>query len=251
MNSLQKGSYKVIPGSSFSKNSNGLLSIKYNFIPESVDPSRRGVLEKAQEAYRLRLPSTFDDDRPHIFEGSCQRARNVDCVLIFNAKTKTFTLEHIDEIARLNALRNPKVSKTVPSNAITQSDNSQISESKSTSQSAVTTNSTRRKEKELEASKDGKIKPSSSNTRYPAMSSKGPITTDTNDEPDMEVMELDDFAKELELGFDQEFNSIDDSSTVSQTASKPISLRGLSSQERDYASSAQAEGISSASEDED
>lgn len=30
-----------------------------NFIPESVDPSRRGVLEKAQEAYRLRLPSTF------------------------------------------------------------------------------------------------------------------------------------------------------------------------------------------------
>lgn len=67
----------------------------------------------------------------------------------------------------------------------------------------------------------------------------------------MEVMELDDFAKELELGFDQEFNSIDDPSTVSQTASKPISLRGLSSQERDYASSAQAEGISSASEDED
>ncbi|WBW73221.1 RNA polymerase II transcription elongation factor Eaf1 [Schizosaccharomyces osmophilus] len=273
MNSLQKGSYPIFPGSSFLNESNGLVSVKYNFKPESVDRSRKGDMEKIQDTYRLNVPSTLEDGRPHVFEGSGQQARNVDCVLVYNPKNKTFTIEQMDEIIRVHALRNggraaTNIAPQQPSEPMTKglafptvpSSTSASSTTKEPSHAAASaadkgsnpktqsqTSSQRSVPAFAMSAKDAAIRSSSNSARD---SDTIEIGSGTEGEAD-DVLELDDFAKELELGLDQELGrNPEDKQTL--IAGKPISLRDLSRQEEESgrASATSYDAVSSASEDE-
>ncbi|EPY52136.1 RNA polymerase II transcription elongation factor SpEAF [Schizosaccharomyces cryophilus OY26] len=268
MNSLQKGSYPILPGSSFLNNSNGLVSVKYNFKPESVDRSRKGDMKKIQDTYQLNVPSTLEDGRPHVFEGSGQHARNVDCVLVYNPKNKTFTIEQMDEIIRVHALRNggravansapqqppepmtqgmafPSVSSSVPSSIKETPNTAGLTTNKGPNQSSHPQTSSRRSIPAFALSaKNAETRPNSTSTRDFEIIE---IESGAEGEAD-DVLELDDFAKELELGLDQELGSNPEEKNSSATG-KPISLRDLSMQEGGQPSASPHDALSSASEE--
>ncbi|EPX70880.1 RNA polymerase II transcription elongation factor SpEAF [Schizosaccharomyces octosporus yFS286] len=274
MNCLQKGSYPILPGSSFLNKSNGLVSVKYNFKPESVDRSRKGGMEKSQDTYRLTLPSTLEHGRPHVFEGSGQQARNVDCVLVYNPKNKTFTIEQMDEIIRVHALRNGgrAIANTAPQQPpepMTKglafpTVSSSTSNSLATGEPSHATGSAADEGFNLipprtEGSNQRSVpafamsaKKATVHSRPNPVRNSDIIDIGSGTERETEdVLELDDFAKELELGLDQELgkNSEDRQSFI---AGKPISLRDLSRQEEESgrAAATSYEAVSSASEDE-
>ncbi|EIW61799.1 uncharacterized protein TRAVEDRAFT_44622 [Trametes versicolor FP-101664 SS1] len=77
-------------------------SFRYNFKPESVDPTKPGSIEikKAKEeggpsSVNVTRPSTQNETGVN-YVGQERSARDVDCVLIYDEELQTFTLEKIE-----------------------------------------------------------------------------------------------------------------------------------------------------------
>ncbi|OJT13391.1 hypothetical protein TRAPUB_10157 [Trametes pubescens] len=81
-------------------------SFRYNFKPESVDPTKPGSIEiKAKEeeghsSVRVTRPSTQNETGVN-YVGSGRPAKDVDCVLIYDEELQTFTLEKIETLLTL------------------------------------------------------------------------------------------------------------------------------------------------------
>ncbi|KAG1753172.1 RNA polymerase II transcription elongation factor-domain-containing protein [Suillus lakei] len=74
-------------------------SFRYNFKPESIEPSRSGTIEvkrgKDSTSVTLERPSTQAGEN-HLFKGAEQPIKEYDCVLIYDEELGTFTLEKIE-----------------------------------------------------------------------------------------------------------------------------------------------------------
>ncbi|KAG2148022.1 RNA polymerase II transcription elongation factor-domain-containing protein [Suillus clintonianus] len=74
-------------------------SFRYNFKPESIEPSRSGTVEvkrgKDSTSVSLERPSTQAGEN-HLFKGAEQPVKEYDCVLIYDEELGTFTLEKIE-----------------------------------------------------------------------------------------------------------------------------------------------------------
>ncbi|KAG1739850.1 RNA polymerase II transcription elongation factor-domain-containing protein [Suillus paluster] len=74
-------------------------SFRYNFKPESIEPSRSGTVEvkrgKDSTSVILERPSTQAGEN-HLFKGSEQPVKEYDCVLIYDEELGTFTLEKVE-----------------------------------------------------------------------------------------------------------------------------------------------------------
>ncbi|OZJ06839.1 hypothetical protein BZG36_00185 [Bifiguratus adelaidae] len=67
-------------------------SIRYNFRPESIDTTKPGVLKETDQACVIELPSKEGGDTIP-YEGDIESGRDIDCLLIYDEETQTFTLE--------------------------------------------------------------------------------------------------------------------------------------------------------------
>lgn len=74
-------------------------SFRYNFKPESIEPSRSGTIEvkrgKDLTSVTLERPSTQAGEN-HLFKGAEQQVKEYDCVLIYDEELGTFTLEKVE-----------------------------------------------------------------------------------------------------------------------------------------------------------
>ncbi|KAI0662967.1 RNA polymerase II transcription elongation factor-domain-containing protein [Cubamyces menziesii] len=77
-------------------------SIRYNFKPESVDPTKPGTIEVnkpkdegGSAQVHIVRPSTQNENGVHFIGGETPQ-REFDCVLIFDEELGTFTLEKLD-----------------------------------------------------------------------------------------------------------------------------------------------------------
>ncbi|KAG1858236.1 RNA polymerase II transcription elongation factor-domain-containing protein [Suillus tomentosus] len=74
-------------------------SFRYNFKPESIEPSRSGTVEvkrgKDSTSVTLERPSTQPGEN-HLFKGGEQPVKEYDCVLIYDEELGTFTLEKVE-----------------------------------------------------------------------------------------------------------------------------------------------------------
>lgn len=106
MNLQEKTEYDIQLGRSFN-GSKGLVSLRYNFKPDSVDCKKEGQLYGGPDEYTLELPGTSGDT--HIFKGAKQPCKPVDALLLYDSNTKSFTLERLDSVCRLSQSRNRKL----------------------------------------------------------------------------------------------------------------------------------------------
>jgi hypothetical protein len=74
-------------------------SFRYNFKPESIEPSRSGTVEvkrgKDSTSVTLERPSTQAGEN-HLYKGAEQPVKEYDCVLIYDEELGTFTLEKVE-----------------------------------------------------------------------------------------------------------------------------------------------------------
>lgn len=74
-------------------------SFRYNFKPESIEPSRSGTIEvkrgKDSTNITLERPSIQAGEN-HLFKGVEQSVKEYDCVLIYDEELGTFTLEKVE-----------------------------------------------------------------------------------------------------------------------------------------------------------
>lgn len=71
---------------------------KYNFMPESVDVGKPGVVELTRKdftAVRMERASQQSDE-VHVFRGKEEPAKEVECVLVFDPESGMYTLEKLD-----------------------------------------------------------------------------------------------------------------------------------------------------------
>ncbi|KIP09857.1 hypothetical protein PHLGIDRAFT_11697 [Phlebiopsis gigantea 11061_1 CR5-6] len=73
-----------------------------SFKPSTVDITKPGAVEfhKHEETriVKVERPSTHTNDETHLFNGRDIPTKDIDCILIFDEDTKTFTLEKVDSI---------------------------------------------------------------------------------------------------------------------------------------------------------
>lgn len=76
-----------------------------NFKPDSIDYTIDGQFQvKSDHNVRLDMPSQQGD--VHTFSGPQQAAKDVECILIYDEETQTYTLEKLDSVVRLSVHRN-------------------------------------------------------------------------------------------------------------------------------------------------
>ncbi|KAL5530437.1 hypothetical protein ACEPAF_6695 [Sanghuangporus sanghuang] len=82
---------KAMPTSNF-------YQFKYNFMPESVDTSKPGVVElTTKDITHVRVErASQQSDEVHVFRGKEEPAKEVECVLIFDPESGLYTLEKLD-----------------------------------------------------------------------------------------------------------------------------------------------------------
>ncbi|KDQ65014.1 hypothetical protein JAAARDRAFT_28677 [Jaapia argillacea MUCL 33604] len=92
------GAAKRIPDRNFH-------SCRYNFKPESIDPSKTGSIEvkkgKDNTSVTVERASTQAGEN-HIFVGAELPAKEWECVLIYDEELGRFTLEKLDSYVQLN-----------------------------------------------------------------------------------------------------------------------------------------------------
>ncbi|KAI0079722.1 hypothetical protein K474DRAFT_558789 [Panus rudis PR-1116 ss-1] len=81
-------------------------SFRYNFVPESVDPTKPGNIEihRGKDSITkvsVERASTLTSDGGHLFVGQEQPAKEWECVLIFDEEQGKFTLEKLDSFVNL------------------------------------------------------------------------------------------------------------------------------------------------------
>ncbi|ETW84529.1 hypothetical protein HETIRDRAFT_473198 [Heterobasidion irregulare TC 32-1] len=83
-------------------------SFRYNFKPESIDPTKPGTIEVQQgkegTGVRVERP-TSQLNEAHEFEGDEKPAKDFECVLIYDPGMGTYTLEKLDSLISLNHKR--------------------------------------------------------------------------------------------------------------------------------------------------
>ncbi|KAI0052595.1 hypothetical protein FA95DRAFT_1241971 [Auriscalpium vulgare] len=80
-------------------------SFRYNFKPESIDPTKPGTVEvkKVQEKTTVRVERpTAVPNLAQVFYGEQRPTKEFDCILIYDEDLGTFTLEKLDSYANLN-----------------------------------------------------------------------------------------------------------------------------------------------------
>ncbi|KAI0775429.1 RNA polymerase II transcription elongation factor-domain-containing protein [Irpex lacteus] len=80
-------------------------SLRYNFIPPSVDSRKPGTIEvrKGQDTTSVTVEraNSQTEEGGHIFVGAETTAKEVECVLIYDEVLQSFTLEKLDSYVNL------------------------------------------------------------------------------------------------------------------------------------------------------
>ncbi|KZT27058.1 hypothetical protein NEOLEDRAFT_1131584 [Neolentinus lepideus HHB14362 ss-1] len=74
---------------------------RYNFKPESIDLTRPGTIEVKKGSVTVERGSTLSGES-HLFQGSEQPAKELECVLIYDEELGRFTLEKLDSLVTLH-----------------------------------------------------------------------------------------------------------------------------------------------------
>ncbi|KAH8094763.1 RNA polymerase II transcription elongation factor-domain-containing protein [Phellopilus nigrolimitatus] len=72
---------------------------RYNFMPESVDNTKPGVVEVTQSTDITNVRAeraSVQPDEVHIFRGKEEPSKEIECVLIYDEESGMFTLEKLD-----------------------------------------------------------------------------------------------------------------------------------------------------------
>ncbi|KDR74480.1 hypothetical protein GALMADRAFT_587787 [Galerina marginata CBS 339.88] len=81
-------------------------SFKFNFKASSIDTAKPATIEIKKGAENSRVLAQYPSTQPgevQLFSGSEQPAKEVDCILIFDEETGTFTLEKLDSFVVLKS----------------------------------------------------------------------------------------------------------------------------------------------------
>ncbi|GBE79190.1 predicted protein [Sparassis crispa] len=81
--------------------SRDFFSLRYNFVPESVDSVKPGTIEKQGNMVVVERASTQTGEGGHQFRGTEVSAKEFECVLIYDEEFGTFTLEKMDSFVNL------------------------------------------------------------------------------------------------------------------------------------------------------
>ncbi|BFZ55018.1 hypothetical protein PYCC9005_002056 [Savitreella phatthalungensis] len=123
-NNLRKGTSNAstsTPSSSHSNlnstSSSLLHGIKYNFQPGTLDLTKPGLLKSSSSGTSgeetLTLTLHGQSGEQHVYRGTRQPMKDVDCVLVYDEATQSYTLERLGTMARLDHQRS-KAAKEVP-----------------------------------------------------------------------------------------------------------------------------------------
>ncbi|TFK43080.1 RNA polymerase II transcription elongation factor-domain-containing protein [Crucibulum laeve] len=97
------------------KHDRDFYSFRYNFKPGTIDSSKPGTIQVRESGEHREVlveqPST-NPGEVHVFRGKEQPSKSVDCLLIFDEETMTFTLEKLDSYMTLTHDR--RAISTVP-----------------------------------------------------------------------------------------------------------------------------------------
>ncbi|KAF5322862.1 hypothetical protein D9619_001245 [Psilocybe cf. subviscida] len=141
-------------------------SFKFNFKPVSIDTTKPATLDIKKGATNTQVVAEYPathSGQVHPFDGSELRAKDVDCVLIYDEDTGQYTIEKVESFINLSSLRmkaaSPRTAIGSPAAASTPASTSSVKGKSSSADDDVDVVAQRDEEEEREEGEEIELPP--------------------------------------------------------------------------------------------